>query len=614
MAMPSGLLIITGMYVSIIMAVFFIKERIKNDDTKIYGILLILTIISIVAELILIHVVHNNIINTSLEEFFYLTFSKIFVAIVITWFSFMAKYTVAITHEKKENKKEKIIGIINYFNIFSSVITILAPVELVILKNEVGFTTGPATIIGFTSIIAICLFMFIEMVLFHKEIKNKQYIPIVLLLFLMTITTIIQATNPQLLLFNHVMSLVMVIMYFTIENPDVKMIEQLNAAKDQAEKANRAKSEFLSSMSHEIRTPLNAIVGFSELLMDQPNLDEEAKDHAKDIVDASHNLLELVNGILDISKIEANKMEIVNKEYNPREVFNSLSKLIIPRIGEKPIEFKMVVADDIPGVLKGDVGKLKQIILNLLTNSVKYTEKGEIIFTITCINRLDSNECVLNISVKDTGRGIKKEDISKLFKKFERLDEDQNTSTEGTGLGLAITKSLVEMMGGRIMVSSEYQSGSNFRVALIQEIVSMEIPTSKTEEIEINYNLNANAKVLVVDDSKINLKVATNILKPYNINVTTSESGDDAITKCQNETYDIILMDIMMPKKNGTETMKELKSMGVNIPIIALTADAIEGQAEKYIESGFDAYLAKPIDRYELNKVLQKYLGGNKNE
>ena len=584
MAMPSGLLIITGMYVSIIMAVFFIKERIKNDDTKIYGILLILTIISIVAELILIHVVHNNIINTSLEEFLYLTFSKIFVAIVITWFSFMAKYTV------------------------------LAPVELVILKNEVGFTTGPATIIGFTSIIAICLFMFIEMVLFHKEIKNKQYIPIVLLLFLMTITTIIQATNPQLLLFNHVMSLVMVIMYFTIENPDVKMIEQLNAAKDQAEKANRAKSEFLSSMSHEIRTPLNAIVGFSELLMDQPNLDEEAKDHAKDIVDASHNLLELVNGILDISKIEANKMEIVNKEYNPREVFNSLSKLIIPRIGEKPIEFKMVVADDIPGVLKGDVGKLKQIILNLLTNSVKYTEKGEIIFTITCINRLDSNECVLNISVKDTGRGIKKEDISKLFKKFERLDEDQNTSTEGTGLGLAITKSLVEMMGGRIMVSSEYQSGSNFRVALIQEIVSMEIPTSKTEEIEINYNLNANAKVLVVDDSKINLKVATNILKPYNINVTTSESGDDAITKCQNETYDIILMDIMMPKKNGTETMKELKSMGVNIPIIALTADAIEGQAEKYIESGFDAYLAKPIDRYELNKVLQKYLGGNKNE
>ena len=164
------------------------------------------------------------------------------------------------------------------------------------------------------------------------------------------------------------------------------------------------------------------------------------------------------------------------------------------------------------------------------------------------------------------------------------------------------------------MVSSEYQSGSNFRVALIQEIVSMEIPSSKTEEIEINYNLNANAKVLVVDDSKINLKVATNILKPYNINVTTSESGDDAITKCQNETYDIILMDIMMPKKNGTETMKELKSMGVNIPIIAVTADAIEGQAEKYIESGFDAYLAKPIDRYELNKVLQKYLGGNKNE
>ncbi len=393
------------------------------------------------------------------------------------------------------------------------------------------------------------------------------------------------------------------------------MIEQLNVAKDQAEKANQAKTEFLSNMSHEIRTPLNAIVGFSECMLSAPDLSDETRGFAKDIVDSSQNLLEIVNGILDISKIEANKMEIIQKEYNPREVFNSLTKLVYPRIKEKPIEFKVNISPDLPGILKGDMGKVKQVVLNILTNAAKYTDEGEIEFTITCVNRTDIKRSALYVAVKDTGRGIKKEDINKLFNKFERMDEDRNTTIEGTGLGLAITKSLTEMMGGKVTVSSNYGEGSTFRIYLEQEIISMEIPETDDEEIVIDYNKNKGKRILIVDDSKINLKVANQILKPYDFNIKLVESGYEALELLESGTFDLILMDIMMPKMNGIETLRRLKEMdGFNIPVVALTADAIEGTEEKYKNVGFNAYLSKPIDRYELDRVLNKFLGGKENE
>lgn len=400
-------------------------------------------------------------------------------------------------------------------------------------------------------------------------------------------------------------------MYFTIENPDVKMIKALNAAKDQAEKANRAKTDFLSNMSHEIRTPLNAIVGFSECMLDSNDL-KETKEYAGDIVDASKQLLEIVNGILDISKIEANKVEIIPKNYNPREVFDGLRKLILPRIKEKPIEFKMNFSPDLPGILRGDVSKVKQVILNILTNAAKYTDKGEIIFNVNCINRLDTKTCLMYISVKDTGRGIKKDKLETIFGKFERIDEDKNTTTEGTGLGLAITKGLVDLMGGRITVFSKYGEGSTFRVYLEQEIINMEIPQKENNDDEeiIYYNYN-NKKVLIVDDSKINLKVAETLMKPYNFNIDTAINGLEAIEKVNNQKYDLIFMDIMMPKMNGVETLYKLREHeDFTTPVIALTADAIEGTDEKYLNMGFNSYLSKPIDRKLLNKVINKYLGG----
>jgi len=286
-----------------------------------------------------------------------------------------------------------------------------------------------------------------------------------------------------------------------------------------------------------------------------------------------------------------------------------LVKLVVPRIGEKPIEMKVGITQDLPKVLHGDVKKLKQIITNILTNAVKYTDKGTITVMVTCLNQ--DGISLLSISVEDTGRGIKPEKIDKLFTKFERLDEDRNTTIEGTGLGLAITKRLVEMMGGKIIVQSKFGEGSKFTVYLKQRISDKkEIIQEKKEVVAKHY---PGKKILVVDDNKINLKVATKILKELEISVEEVDNGFSCIEKIQNgESYDMILLDDMMPRMSGSETLVQLKKIpDFSIPVIMLTANAIEGMKEEYLKKGFDDYLAKPISRKELYRVLNQYLGGH---
>lgn len=596
-------------FILILMYNFFAKERINNLETKIYKYLLLLTTFGLTLDVIT-SILYNSGVNY--DNIFYILASKFVFVYFVVWFILLTFYIKIISISNMENSK-KITN--KTFNIFLLLFILVTPFIFILPINykeinNVIVPQGIPVILTYGVSFMLIIYGVYVTIRYRKNIARNKAKPLYAFVILLVVNFTIQRFFSEAFLINFLLTLTVIIMYFTIENPDVKMIQQLNMAKDQAEKANQAKTEFLSNMSHEIRTPLNAIVGFSECLLEAKNSDE-TKEFAQDIVNASNNLLEIVNGILDISKIEANKMEIIPKEYNPREVFNSLCKLVIPRIGDKPIEFKSYFSPDLPGILKGDMAKVKQIVLNILTNAAKYTDKGEISFTVNCINRPETNTSLLYISVKDTGRGIKKEDVERLFNKFERIDEDKNTTVEGTGLGLAITKSLTEMMGGRINVFSKYGEGSTFRVYLEQEIVSMEIPEGNQEEIEIDYEAHKGKRILVVDDSKINIKVACQILKPYSFNVVSAESGYEALDIAKSQTFDLILMDIMMPKMNGIEALRRLKEInGFNVPVIALTADAIEGQDEKYISAGFNDYLSKPIDKYELNRVLNKFLGG----
>ena len=446
--------------VILITIMLIIKKSINNVETKIFKRMLLCNILESLTTttIVIVALIWN-------QTFVLELLNRIDVILIVTWCSLMFTYIYYIS------KPTPIQNIKKRLWLFNGIVFLLAlflPVEI-INSNGIMDSTGPLTYLGFV-IAALYIVMMLYVLLTSSKEKKKlnknKYIPFYFLIGLLIVVAILRLVIPSINFISILLSLIDLIMIFTIENPDLKMIEALNVTKDQAEKANQAKTDFLSSMSHEIRTPLNAIVGFSSCIEDAKTLDE-AKENAKDVITASNTLLEIVNGILDISKIEAGKMEITNANYQAYDIFKELGKLMIPRATERGLDLQIHIAEDIPKTLYGDAANVKKVITNILSNAVKYTKKGYVKYDVSCVKNGDI--CRIIVSVEDTGRGIKPENIDKLFNKFERLDEDRNTTVEGTGLGLAITKQLVEMMGGKIIVQSVYGIGSKFTIILNQK-------------------------------------------------------------------------------------------------------------------------------------------------
>lgn len=584
---------------------YLLKKRFPLIENKVYSVMLIISVFDSIIVTILQYIAYKYGVTNM--QMIISILNKIDFSLLIFFLNGIFLYILFITHNYPKDKSYKILNTFIGINSILTIIIFFLDVNVINTNNNFSVDGSAANL----TYLVCGIYIFSAIVVALKNIKkaDRRYIPILGIAILSIILMLLYIIDPYLIIISISLTFFDYLMYFTIENPDLKMLNQMTLAKNQAEKANRAKSDFLSSMSHEIRTPLNVIVGLAEDISTyKDSVPKEVVEDTEDIRNASQTLLEIVGNILDINKIESEKMQLVEKPYDFKEEITKLCSVTKTRIGDKNIIFNLNIAKDIPDELIGDKSKIKEIINNLLTNSIKYTNEGEINLNINCINNLSKNISNLIISVQDTGRGIKKENIDKLFTKFERLDVELNTTTEGTGLGLAITKSLVEMMNGKINVQSEYKKGSIFVVQIPQKISQLsKIKTTTSSSKIVNDVSYKDKKILIVDDNKLNIKVARRALKDFDFIIDEAYDGLECLEKVKNNQYDLILMDIMMPNLNGEETLKKLKEdHNFNTPVLALTADALETSKDKYLNEGFIDYISKPFNKEQIKEKLDK--------
>ena len=596
-------------YVIVLAVVYFLKRKFNFMESKVYKALLIVTMFVLVFDILNIYITVKNIyIFGVLPVITELYFISLFV-----WLILFVSYVLLSRNTKKFDSLKTLADEFPITYLWIGIIVVIFILliigQLLIEYYQVNYYGQDVDLVYVLGIIGSLIVLFF-IVARNKNVPNYKNWAILVSTMILIVTIVIQMFNKSVSIMGTGFSLITLFQYFTLENPDLKYIDELNALKIKAEEANMAKTNFLASMSHEIRTPMNVIIGLSETIL-QGNPPPELKNDIKNINEAGIILLEIVNNILDITKVEAGKTTLNNAPYSLADTIAKLSHITKLSLMDKPIKFEVEVIGNIPNTLNGDEVKVYQILMNILSNAVKYTKKGNIKFSIESV--ISGNKDILTFKVSDTGIGIKKSDNAKLFEKFERLDQEQS-DIQGTGLGLVITKKLLDLMGGKISFESEYQKGTTFTINLEQEILDksqVNFETYKSKKVSVDeYFDGSKYKVLLVDDNLLNLKVAEKLLKKYNIQVTSVNSGLECLNITKNNKYDLVLLDHMMPEMDGIHTLYNLKkrAAGFDTPVVVLTANAIEGSKDMYLKEGFIDYLSKPIDQVELDRILREQL------
>lgn len=616
-----GLTICGLVFLFLIMLMYLSKKKYDSLENTIYRFMLILTMVLLFIELFFAIFMWKENVPPVINEIL----ARLYILGCIIWVASLIVYIWSIGKKsiiKENNKKYKIrISLILFI-----IISILFLISCMLPVTYDG-GNGDLYVIGGEAVYVLYLMGFVMIIILlfallnnKSEISLKQKLPLYFAFILFVGTTAVQwITNYDFNDLTYIFAVAMVAMYFTIESQDNKLVNELKKAKDEAVLADKAKSEFLSNMSHEIRTPMNTILGFSESLLKEEKLTPQiVKRDIESVHDASVSLLDLINNILDISRIESGKEIKEEREYSLESLIFEINSTISSKINTGEIDFNINVNESLPSKFYGDQVKIYKVVVCTLVNAIKYTNYGKI--TLDIDGNESNGECLLRFVISNTGHAMKTENFEKDFNDFVKLGNSAQNNIDSVTLGLIIAKRLIIMLDGDMEFKNEVGKGTKYFISLKQKVASQEKIGNIFESSNMNLSSNdklldlSDKSILIVDDNNINIKLASRFLEQFNFKISSASSGFECLEMVKKKKYDLIFLDHMMPEMDGITTMKLLISSGYSIPpVVALTANSYDGLKEKYINEGFSDYLSKPINFKELNKLINKYFGKEKN-